>query len=211
MSPRSFRTVPCLRMRPGTALPRLLVVSVVVWLTLVAPGGAETPAEVIASADDNGGVYLAPRMGEFDEAQLMSVVSRTQRDGVRLLVVAPRVAEPDSEAFALRVRQAADIDAVLLFDAEGVAWASVSDEYEDGFVRAVEGARSAATPESATEAFVQELLNEPDRPLPDVIATIIRWTVYLLIALGLAALAEQLLRRRRRQEQIAQQELNEAR
>lgn len=188
----------------------VVVSTVFLLLMLVSPATAESPPEVVAAADANGGVYIAPRMGEFDEARLASIVSRTQLDGLRLLVIAPRTAEPDSEAFALRVRQAADVEAVLLFDADGLAWASVVADYDDGFVRAVDGARSASTPEAATEEFVQQLVNEPDRPLPEVISTVIRWIILLLIALGLASLAEQQLRRRRRRQAVDRQPLNEA-
>ena len=188
----------------------VVVSTVVLLLMLVSPAAAESPPEVVAAADANGGVYIAPRMGEFDEPRLASIVSRTQLDGLRLLVIAPRTAEPDSEAFALRVRQAADVEAVLLFDADGLAWASVVADYDDGFVRAVDGARSTSTPEAATEEFVQQLMNEPDRPLPDVISTVIRWIILLLIALGLAPLAEQQLQRRRRRQAVDRQPLTEA-
>lgn len=191
-------------------LASLLLVGLVAVLLAGAPVSAERPSEVIADADANGGVYVAPSMGEFDEEQIASIISRTQIEGVRLLVIAPQEAEPDSEAFALRVRQAADTDAVLLFDAEGTAWASVAADYDDGFVRALAAARAAPSPEEAAEAFVQQLLIEPERPLPEIISTVIRWTIYLLVALGLAAVAEQILRRRRQLARQSRQEVNEA-
>lgn len=170
------------------------------WL---GPVEAETPSEVVEQASGDG-VYIGSGVGPIDEDLLVATVERAQRIGLRLLIVAPADPEPDPEAFALRVRQAADVDGVLLFGPDGGIYASVTDDYKDGIIRALSAARAASTPDVAADQFLTELTTEPDRPLPDVILTIVRAVIYLVVLLGLAALAEHLYRRWKRKNSVAQ-------
>lgn len=157
---------------------------------------AETPT-MVADEVSGDGIYVASGISGIDATALTPTIERAQRLGVRLIVVAPVDPQPDAESFSLRVRQAADVEAALLFAPDGSVWASVVEDYDDGFVRAIVAARAAEDPEEAADVFLTELVTEPDRPLPDVIRTVIQTVIILLLALGLAVVAEQLLRRRR--------------
>jgi hypothetical protein len=160
------------------------------------PVSAETPAEVVEGAN-GGGLFIAPGIGAFDEVALVAVVERAQRLGIQMLIVAASDPQPDDAAFALRVRQRADVEVALLFGPEGEIEASVVDEYKNHYPRSLESAKAATTPDEAADLFLTQLTTEPDRSFPDVITTIVRGVVYLLVILLLASIAEHLLRRRR--------------
>ncbi len=169
------------------------------WL---GPVEAETPSEVVDETAVDG-VYIANGVGPIDENLLIPVVEQAQRQGIEMVIIAPRDPQPDAEAFALRVRQAAKADIALLFGPDGGVFASVVEEYEDAIVRAMDKADGEPTPDRVAEAFLAELTTEPERPLPAVIWTIVKAVIYLLVMLLLAAVAEQLFRRWRRNRQVA--------
>ncbi|MFT7601201.1 MAG: hypothetical protein ACI8TP_004152 [Acidimicrobiales bacterium] len=188
---------------PLLALLLGLLLSLVLGVFQPTSASAETPAEVVAEVGDDG-VYISPTIDApdgtpLDAASFRPTVEEAQRLGIRLLVIAPADPQPDAESFALRVRQAADVEAVVLFAADGNVYGSVVDDYDTGYIRALAGARSAPTADLAVQTFLDQLVTEPDRPLPSVIATIVRSVIYLVIILGLAVLAEQFFRRRPRQ------------
>ena len=180
--------------------PTLLAYSVALGLlfVLAAAGDVlgETPT-MVADEVAGDGIYVGDGVTGIDIAAIEPIIARAQQIGIRLVVVAPDDPQPDAESFALRVRQAADVEAALLFAPDGTIWASVVDDYEDGFVRAVNAARAAERPDLAADVFLTALVTEPDRPLPGVIGTIIRIVIFLLLALGVAVAAEQVVRRRR--------------
>lgn len=187
-------------------LPRLIsrafvlgLLGLFLWL---GPVEAETPSEVVEETTADG-VYIANGVGPIDESLLVPIVERAQREGIEMVIIAPRDPQPDAEAFALRVRQAAEADVALLFGPDGGIFASVVEEYEDGIVRALDRADAESTPDQAADAFLAELTTEPERPLPGVIWTVVKAVIYLLVLLLLAAVAEQLFRRWRRNRQVA--------
>lgn len=186
-------------------LPRLIsrafVLGLLGLLLWLGPVDAETPSEVV-DATSVDGVYIANGVGPIDENLLFPIIERAQRQGIEMIIIAPRDPQPDAEAFALRVRQAAEADVALLFGPDGGLFASVVEEYEDGLIRALDKGRVEATPDQVADAFFTELTTEPERPLPAVIWTVVKAVIYLLVLLILAAVAEQLFRRWRRNRQV---------
>ncbi len=181
----------CLRSR---TVARLIGVLAVLALLIAAPAGAEPPADVVSGATD--GVYIAPGR-DFDAAELVGVVDAARARGVNMVIAAPADPEPDAEAYALRVRQLADVDAVLVFGLEGEVKGSVSDDYFDGFARAEKAAAAATTPAQAADAFFAELLKEPPGGLPDIVKDVARYVMILTVVVGLATAAEMVIRSRR--------------
>lgn len=186
---------------PPRLICRALVLGLLGLFLLVGPLDAETPSEVVEETSVDG-VYIANGVGPIDEDLLIPVVESAQRQGIEMVIVAPRDPQPDAEAFALRVRQAADADVALLFGPDGGIFASVVEDYDDGLVRALDKAEAESSPDLVADAFLTELTTEPDRPLPEVIRTVVKVVIYLLIMLLLAALAEQLFRRWRRNRRV---------
>lgn len=187
---------------PSRRLSRALVLGLLGMFLWMAPVGAETPTEVVEETAGDG-IYIARGADPVDESLLIPVVERAQREGIEMVIISPRDPQPDPESFALRVRQAADADVALSLGPEGRIYASVVEDYEDGIIRALNAAEAAAGPEAAADVFLTELTTEPDRPLPEVIRTVVKTVIYLVVLLLLAAIAEQLFRRWRRNRSLA--------
>ncbi len=184
-----------LRLRPVA----LLIACVVGVLAGVFPGAtavsAESPTDTVASLVS--GVYVAPGR-DIDPAGLAAVVEEARLSGLRLVIVAPLEPLPTTDAFAKRIRQAAEVDAVLVFGPEGDVEASVTDDFSDGFARAEAAARTqVATPTVAAQAFLTELQTEPPGGLPDMVDELVKASVGLVVLIGLATGAEIMLRSRR--------------
>lgn len=193
-------TAPAVPTNRGSRLlgPLAAVFAALGTLVLMAsPAGAETPSEV-AEAVEADGTYVAPnRAGEYDEAIWAGAVAEANRRGLIMIVIAPREAIPDERAFALRARQAAEADVALLYGIEGTIEASVSEDFDEGATRAMQAARSATDPGTAAEAYVDALLTEPERELPDIIGTIANVVFFLVLALGVIVFIELGLRQYR--------------
>lgn len=187
---------------PTRLLSRALVLGILGIFLWLAPVGAETPTEVVEQTAVDG-VYIARGVDPIDETLLIPVVERAQREGIEMVIIAPRDPQPDPEAFALRVRQAAEADVALSLGPEGGIYASVVEDYEDGIIRALNAAEAETNPGAAADVFLTELTTEPDRPLPEVIRTVVKVVIYLVVLLLLAAIAEQLFRRWRRKGRVA--------
>ena len=183
---------------------RALVLGLLGLFLWLGPAEAETPREVVEETAIDG-VYIANGVGPIDESLLIPVVEDAQRQGIEMVIVAPRDPQPDAEAFALRVRQAAEADVALLFGPDGGLFASVVEDYDDGLIRALENAEAEPTPDRVAQAFLTELTTEPERPLPEVIRTVVKVVIYLLVMLLLAAVAEQFFRRWRSNRQATSQ------
>ncbi|MEM7338214.1 MAG: hypothetical protein AAF467_06180 [Actinomycetota bacterium] len=181
--------------RSARALSALMALPMVLLLALPAsPAAAETPGEVLEEITLDG-VYIARARDGFDEPALANTVREARARGIRLVVVAPTDPQPSATAFARRVLEAADADVSIVFAEDGRVEAFVIDELQSAQFRAVDAARSKADPTVAVEAFVDELLAEPDRGLPPIVNQLLRLVVVLALLLTLAVVAEQLLRR----------------
>lgn len=174
------------------------VASVAAPLFVGVPAGAETPTEVIEDLTDN--VYIGrTRSGDVDATMFVNAISEAAQDGHRLLVIAPDESIPSGEAFALRVRQAGDADITISFTEEGVIEASVSEELNTRENQALDAARAASNPQDAADAYVETLLTEPVREVPETIRQVVNAVIYLTLALGVVVLIELLIRAFRRQ------------
>ncbi len=179
-------------------LGALLVGAIAILVPLVAvPASAEAPVDVVTGASD--GVYVAPGR-DYDAEELRAVVERAQASGITMLIAAPADPQPDAAAFALRLRQLAEIDVALVFGLEGEVKGSVSDDYFDGFARAEKAAAAATTPAQAADDFFGELLEQPPGGLPDIVKDVARWVMILAVVVALASAAEMALRSRQRTE-----------
>lgn len=177
--------------RSATAIVALLAL----LLALPAsPAAAETPGEVLEEVTLDG-VYIARTRDGFDEAALANVVREARARGLILVVVAPDDPQPSATAFARRILEAADANVSIVFAEDNRVEAFVIDELQSAEFRALDAARSKADPTVAVEAFVDELLAEPNRGLPPIVNQLLRLVVGLALLLTLAVVAEQLLRR----------------
>lgn len=175
----------------------LAVITVLAATVLtVGPAAAEKPVDVLESATN--GVYVAPGR-DFDAEGLGRVVDQASAEGVTLLIAAPADPQPNASAYALRLRQLAEFDAVLVFGIDdGPPRGSVSDDYFDGFARAEKAAAAAPDPVSASDAFFAELMEEPPGGLPDIVNDVVRWVLILTVVVVVASAAEMAIRSRRR-------------
>ena len=163
---------------------------------LLVPAVQAEEAGSVADELIRTGVYVAPaRRSQVDREALVAVVQEASRDGIALGIVIPFDPVPDNKAFALRVRQAADFDAVISIDRDGVFHADTSDDYSGQEVRALSAARSASgTADEVALRFLKELTATPERSAPALVSTIVRAVIYLVLALVLAVIAEHLFR-----------------
>lgn len=167
-----------------------------VSILLATPASAEKPVDIVDGATE--GVFVAPGR-DVDTEGLQRVVDQAGAQGVSLLIAVPADPQPNASAFALRLRQLAEIDAVLVFDVEdGPPRGSVADDYFDGFARAEKSAAAATDPVEAADGFLAELLEEPPGGLPDIVNDVVRWVLILTVVVVVASAAEMTLRARRR-------------
>ncbi len=195
-----------MRLSFRSVFPAALVLTTAAFVALVDPASAETPTEVVAGLADDG-VFVAPAAVQVDPSvvpELAEIVASARAVGINLVIVAPVDPQPDAESFSLRILQAAEADvamqaeAVLVLPPEGEIEASVVDDYTDFVVPALEAARRSPSPQAAAEAFVARLDHEPDRSLPATVRSIITVVALMVAVLGLAVVAERILRGRRR-------------
>lgn len=189
---RSFLVVALTVLRALAAA--VLVMAVLVMALAPTAAAAESPNEVVEDLVD--GVYIATnRQGDATPEMFREAIDEATRDGIAMIVVVPRESIPYPEAFALRVRQAAEADIAVLFSEEGQVEASVAEELDDRAIPALDAARAAATPGEAATAYFVNLTEEPDREVPDIVRTITNWVFYLLLVLGVVVFIELGLRR----------------
>ena len=115
---------------------------------LVEPGGGRVLQREVAEELAIDGVYVAPGRDDIDEEQLVSSLQEARARGLRLVVTAPNDPQPSAGAFARRVLEASDADASIVFPIEGPPEIEVIDEFESASFRALDAARSKATPEA---------------------------------------------------------------
>ena len=173
---------------------KLLVLSLLLTAFGVGGASAETPTRVVEDTSIDG-VYIAPsRKPDFDKAVFLEAVAAANEMGITLIVVVPFEAQPSTTAFALRTRQAADVDVAIVFGPDGVFAADVSEDYEDVAIRALNAARVESTPQAQVDTFMVDLTTEPERSRPEMIDTVVRWAILLTAGLLAAASLEWLLR-----------------
>lgn len=179
--------------RPFVGLLRLFGALAVVFLsvaTIVGPAAAETPSQVVEEAAIDGVFVATARQRQFDESMFTPVVARAKDLGVTLIVAVPFEAEPNTTAFARRVREAADVDVAIVFGPDVEFGADVAEELEDGEVRAINAAREAVDPVAQVDAYLLALTTEPVRTRPAIIGKVVNWVIVLLLVLLIAAGSE---------------------
>jgi hypothetical protein len=175
--------------------------AVFVALVTVAPAAAENPSELGADLADDS-VYIAPRrIDEVDAAPVTQVLERVRADGLTVYVLWPDEPLPNTGAFARRVQELYEVDVVLVFGPEGQLGSHVSDDLEGDTIRALNAARQADGPAEIVDAYVAGLLEEPERPRPAIVNTLVRWIAILVGALVAAAVGEQMIRQYKRSRQ----------
>lgn len=170
------------------------------FVGLLSPAAAaESPKEVAEELAIDG-VYVAPGRDDIDEDRLVSSLQEARARGLRLVVTAPNDPQPSASAFARRVLEASDADASIVFPIEGPPEIEVIDEFESASFRALDAARSKATPEAAVEVFAEELLSEPVRSVPPIVRQVVIVVVLLAVLLTGVVAIEQFSGRSKRGE-----------
>ncbi len=164
-------------------------------LALLSPGASAEPPSLVVERSAADGVYVSPARFMFDEATFTPIVDEARNQGLVLVIAVPFEAPPNTNAFARRVREAADVDAAIVFGPDDIIAGDASEDYEDNLVRAINSARAAATPEAAASSFVTELVTEPVRERPAFLFTVRRWVVVLVLIVVIASVLEFVLRR----------------
>ncbi len=158
----------------------------------------ERPSDVLAATGADGVYIGAGRESAFDEARLAGIVSAAADVGFSLVIIIPATAEPTTQAFALRVRQAADVDGVMIVDPVGLIDVSFADEYQEHEPRARTAVQSALSPYAAGQAVVDEIIRVPEQNLPSSVRSLVLVAGGLLAVLVVTSLVETRLRSSRR-------------
>lgn len=173
----------------------LLVGLISVLILGLAPSGAGAESPTAAIEGSQNGVYVGPGR-TIDREAMAAVVSRARTMGIEMMIAVPTRPEPTASAFALRVRQAAELDVVLVVDAQGTVHGSVGDDHFDGFARAEKVARAIDDPAEAAGVFLTELTDGAPGGTPAIVGTLARWVFVFFVVVALATGAEVALRSR---------------
>lgn len=186
------------RIARGHSLARLSLVwvgsVVAVFALLTSPSAAENPGDIVPELADDGVYIASSRSSEADAASFVPVIEQARADGVSLAVVWPADPQPNTSAFARRVQEASLLDVVLVFGPDGEFGSFVSEDYQEGSIRASAAARPIAEPSTRVESYMTGLLEEPVRERPAIVNELVRWIVILLVALVIGAVGEQMIR-----------------
>lgn len=176
----------------------------------MAPVAAENPSEILAELTDDGIFIADSRSDEAEPGMFISVVEDARSQGVVMAVVWPEDPQPNTGAFARRVQEASLADVVLVFGPDDAFGSFVSEDFEEGSIRALSAARVESEPSAKASAYLTGLLDEPVRERPEIVNQLVRWIVLLLAALVVGAVGEQMIRAfkksRKRQKLRAQNE-----
>ncbi len=174
------------------------------------PAAAENPGDILPELADDGVYIASSRSSEADPGMFLLVIEQARADGVSMAVLWPDDPQPNTGAFARRIQEASMLDVVLVFGPDGVLGSFVSEDYEEGSIRASAAARASAEPATRASAYLTGLLEEPVRERPAIVNDLVRWVVILLAALVAGAVGEQMIRQfkksRKRQRLQAQSE-----
>ena len=164
----------------------------------VAGAAAESPSQVAEETADDGVFVGLGRGDDVDEAALMAAVENASFDGLRIIVVVPQDPQPTAKAFARRVQEQTEADAVLVFPEDGRLETYVIDELSSSRIRATEAARNLVDPARATSAFAAEVNSVDDPGTPQVVRQIITVLVLMALVVGIVVGVEFLVDRTRR-------------
>lgn len=180
---------------------RIVVLCVIVALSSrAAPTAAEQPTPVIDSLAADGVFVHTRRAADVERERLVAVVSDARALGYRMAIVVPLDPLPELRAFVLRIQQGGEFDIVFGYGIEGEIEASTSDRFSNSDrLSALSATRdTTGSAEELSARFLTELTTDPPATVPDMVETIIRWVVILVIVLGIAIAFEQLWRTRSR-------------
>ena len=186
--------------RAGAVVLAGLVLVLTVVSVLAAgssPVAAESPARVADGLADDG-VFVGFGRSDVDEAELAAAVADARRDGLDLVVVAPRDPQPTAKAFARRIQERTEADVALVFPSDGPLEAYVIDELSSARPRAIEAARILDDPARAVATFTQELGSDESDGRPAIVGQIIRALVICSLLIGAVVAIELAIARVRR-------------
>jgi hypothetical protein len=188
------------RALPGLLTKSLALILSVVLLVLTVPAvaSAEDPEDVVRFIGLTDDVYVAPsRRTQFDREAIQIALAAAGNQGLTAAVIVPSDPFPSNDGFALRVRQASEIDLIISFGPDGEIDASLTNESDADVLRALRAARIADTPEGAVAAFLEDMVTEPVQETPSLVGDVLRWAIILVIVLAVAVALEAFLRKRR--------------
>ncbi len=128
----------------------------------------------------------------------MAAVEDVRFDGLRIVVVVPRDPQPTPSAFARRVQEKTEADAVLVFPPEGRLETYVTDDLSSARIRATDAARQFNDPARAVEAFATEISSTGDGGTPAIVGQVMNALVLLTLVVGIVVAIEQGVNRVRR-------------
>ena len=176
----------------------LILSSALIVLIVPAVASAEDPEAVVRFIGITDGVYVAPsRRAEFDRDAIQVALAEAEDQGLTAAVIVPSDPFPSNDAFALRVRQASEIDLIISFGPDGEIHASLTNESDADVLRALRAARAADTPEGAVAAFLEDMVTEQVQETPSLVGDVMRWAIILVIVLAIAVALEAFFRKRR--------------
>lgn len=150
---------------------------------------AESPV-LVAEEVAADGVYVAPGRTGFDEEALIAAVEDARFDGLRMVVVVPRDPQPTPSAFARRVQEQTELDAAVVFPAEGPLETYVIEDLSASRIRATEAAREFVDPTRAVEAFATEMMSVREAETPEIVNRILNALVLLTLVVGVVVALE---------------------
>jgi hypothetical protein len=162
------------------------------------PAEAESPSRVAEETADDGVFVGIGRGDDVDEAALMAAVENASFDGLRIVVVVPQDPQPTAKAFARRVQEQTEADAVLVFPEEGPLESYMADELSSSRIRATEAARSLVDPARAVSAFAEEVNSVGETGTPRIIRQVINALLLMALVIGVVIGIEILVDRMRR-------------
>lgn len=158
---------------------------------------AESPVAVAEEVADDG-VFVGFGRRDIDEDALIAAVENARFDGLRLVAVVPRDPQPTASAFARRVQEQTEVDAALVFPADGPLETYVINELSSARIRATEAAREFDDPARAVEAFATEITSTRTTETPEIVGQIMNALVLLALVIGVVVIIEQAVARLRR-------------
>lgn len=189
-------------LRPTRRPAALVAVLGLVGLALTAllgvgPAGAESPT-VMADEVAEDGVFVAAFRNDVDEAALIAAVEDARNNGLDLVVIVPGDPQPTAKAFARRVQELTEVDAVVVLPSDGPLEAYVMEDLSTARPRAVDAARTLADPARAVATFAEELTTVAETGRPAIVGQILRALLLFAVVIGAVIGVENFLVKPRR-------------
>lgn len=168
-----------------------LTASVALVYVVAAPAAVSAESPILVGEEVAAdGVYVAPGRTGFDEDALIAAVEDARFEGIRMAVVVPRDPQPTPAAFARRVQEETELDAVLVFPVEGQLETYVIEDLSGSRIRATEAAREFVDPTRAVEAFATEMMSVRETGTPEIVSRILNALVLLTLVVGVVVALE---------------------